>query len=490
MFIAMATLAEPEAVSSQPTRATTDMAPGSRWIVGSWVDVRATPLENGEVVTRLKVNTEVHADGVVSRTGFCGIAWGDGQHGFVTCESLGDRALRIEDIANYYLPDGRTKNPAYSPTRAFWLEPSLERLWAAGQYFESKFLSDEERAKEQALDGAWDTKPIPKRSTIPEYEAMKAVMRNGIVGVFPTLEPSRFSLLSRKLAPWEELKALAEAGDPSNQNSMYNELRSLQLNWGYRDPSVSLLRAIELPIVGASLFKHENEIGRPLATTEEISAKFAIPYQATVLTGPQWIPGGHYNGPYVFGAWDAGAIETKLTREVFKHTLYASGKIVSERDTVKGGKQPPHDADDSECNLGFSLGDASPQVWKALPSFVPKPVSVEAGDAKLFYFYSKVPLQYTQSKGTEQVRSFDAEASQLDVDVKFNTAGFTSATERYFDVDLDGVMDLLMWEGTGWSKQEIHDPGGELPHYRMIFMNIDAKWYLLAVDEFLFGCGC
>jgi hypothetical protein len=51
-------------------------------------------------------------------------------------------------------------------------------------------------------------------------------------------------------------------------------------------------------------------------------------------------------------------------------------------------------------------------------------------------------------------------------------------------------MDVLMWEGIGRSKQDIHDPGTDLPHYRMMFININAQWYLLAVDEFLYGCGC
>jgi hypothetical protein len=439
------------------------------------VNVRAEPTASGAVLAQLRVNTPVQASSAATQQGFCEIAWGDSQHGFVSCPLLGDRVLTLQEVGSEYLLDGRTPNPNYSATRAFWIEPGLEWLLASGRYFESRFLTAEQQAAEQQFEGDWDARPEPQRFPIPEFEAMKTLMRNGVVGAVSNLEPMRRITQSPTLASWSKVKAVAKAGNPSDNSSMYNELRGLHPTWGLRDPSVALLQKMELPKVRSSLFKNESEIGRPLAKTEEISAKFSIPYQAKVLTGPQWIPDGHYNTAYVFGAWDAGAIETRLAREVYKHTIYASGKIVSERTVVKGGEYPPSDADNSECNIGFSLGDANPQVWKALGAGYSAPPKESARG--LFYFYSKGPLPYAHAKVSKQMY-------EIFVD------GFIGSTTRHFDIDSDGATDLLMWEGTGISKQEIHDPNEYLPHYRMMFININAEWYLLAVDEFLYGCGC
>jgi hypothetical protein len=209
-----------------------------RWIHGSLVNVRAEPVATAAVLTQLKVNTPVQATSAAVEGGFCELVLDDGQRGFTSCQLLGDRLLTMPEVGHRYLPDGRTLNPNYSPQRAFWMEPSLDRLVEAGRYFESKFLTAEEQSRENQSNGNQRNKPAPHRSAIPEFEAMKAVMRNGITATFPEQEPARLNMLSKKLVTWEELKAVTQGADPA-KDSRYNELRNLHINWGQREPSIA-----------------------------------------------------------------------------------------------------------------------------------------------------------------------------------------------------------------------------------------------------------
>lgn len=387
---------------------------------------------------------------------------------------IGDRVIPLTEVGVRYL-SVNVPNPNYSSTRAFWIQPSVERLLDAGRDFERKFLTPEELSIER---GDWngerpDPLPQPRRFKIPEFETMKALLSQGIVAAHSNVEPNNIPR-SASLARWSDLKRHANEGNPGDKFSKYNELRALHPIWGLRDPSVELLQRVELPAVGPSMFQDEQEIGRPFDSTELLSEKFAIPFKAVVTSGPTWLPDGHYNPAYVFGAWDAGTIETELTTDVFKHVVYLNGKVRTEPARIKGGVFPSTDADGSDCNLGFSFGDPAPKFWQNYPH---DESAKSKSKGRAFFFYTKNPIEHVATKVGKTT-------------VGLGVDGFSSATNYFFDLNTDGTPDFLLWEGVGTSKQEIHDPGNALPHYRMAFINIAGEWWLLMVDEFLYGCGC
>lgn len=452
-----------------------------RWIHGSVVNVRRKPDARSEIIAQLRINTPVQSDDRDQGNGYCRIAWEEHHRGYVACNMLGARAIQLAEVGTRYLTSN-TLNPNYSASRAFWIEPSVGRLIEAGKEFEERFLTQEELKLER---GNWEGErpnPLPtlRRFKIPEFEAMKSLLARGVIASHSNVEPNLIPS-STLLARWSELKRLALEGNPADKSSQYNELKAQHLDWGQRDPSISLLRQIELPVVRASTFLDEREVGRPNDSTESLSEKFKIPFKAIVTSGPTWLPDGHQNSAYVFGAWDAGAIETELAKDAFKHIVYANGTIRSERVRVKGGVFPAADADGDACDIGFSFGDAAPSFWRRYTKATGVEASTTGPDSKLkgrlFFFYTKKPLEYRIAKISKHTASVGVD-------------GFSSATHYSFDLNRDGIPDLLMWEGSGISNQAIHDPGADLPHYRMAFVNIGGEWHLLAVDEFLYGCGC
>src|ERR1017187_4845904 len=93
-----------------------------RWVVGSYVNVRAQAAKDSEIVDHLIANTPVTL--LKANSDFCEISWGKNQQGFVACKLLGDQALNLDEIGAETLRGSSTAepNPKYSPLRAFWLE--------------------------------------------------------------------------------------------------------------------------------------------------------------------------------------------------------------------------------------------------------------------------------------------------------------------------------------------------------------------------------
>lgn len=69
--------------------------------------------------------------------------------------------------------------------------------------------------------------------------------------------------------------------------------------------------------------------------------------------------------------------------------------------------------------------------------------------------------------------------------------GFSSGAQFNFDLDDDGVPDLIVWEGTGRDNgYSINSPDTDEPWYRLVLVNIDGRWKVLGTDQFGYGCGC
>jgi|JI9StandDraft_2_1071091.scaffolds.fasta_scaffold61918_1 uncharacterized protein YgiM (DUF1202 family) len=447
-----------------------DSSKSRHFIIGSLVNVRSAPSINAPIVGRLVVNTSVKIKDTTAGSGFCEISYELEKTGYIVCRLIGNEPIAQRDIGDPFDQKGNP-NPLYSATKAFWLKPSVDNLLAAGKHFEALMLKPGEFDAEQkaAVENGRLTKI--RRFAIPEFEAMKNFMRNGVKGFFGVTQNETYRLSPK----WKEIKKIASSDSNSSSLSSEAELiNNLHPMWGLRSTPMELIRALELPPTKSSYFVDAGHLLPPHITTETASAQFDIPYRAIVTSGPKWIPAGHYNDGYVFGAWDVGAIETNLVSEVKKHTLHRDGRILSETSSIPGGRYPDVDADGDSCNLGYSWGDAGDSINRAVFGSTQ---TNEKTENRLFYFYSKQDLPRAQAKVIRAKK-------------KFSSARFIAAETLAFDIDGDGVSDIFVWEGTGISEQEIHDPGSAQANYRMVFVNISGEWHLFLVDEFLYGCGC
>ncbi|MDR0996468.1 MAG: SH3 domain-containing protein, partial [Zoogloeaceae bacterium] len=177
----------------------------ARFVHGSYVNVRENAAPDSAVVDHVTTNTPVEVLAQADKR--CQIRYGADKTGFVPCNLLGNRKLTLAEVGQKWIADpdpakGNVDNPAYSPPRAFWISPSADGLLSAGEHFERTLLSKAQYELEHGVDpqGRWlmfdaldqdgprDSEYealhyIPKllRYPVPEFEAMKAVLENGIV---------------------------------------------------------------------------------------------------------------------------------------------------------------------------------------------------------------------------------------------------------------------------------------------------------------------
>lgn len=334
----------------------------SFYVTGSWVNVRSLPATNGSVIDHVTVNTPIQLTNDTVGNGFCKITYAGDKQGYIDCRFMGSRPFSLEDVGIANDSRGNPR-PSYSASKAFWLQPSVEHLVAAGKYFEATMLKPGEFEAEQKTAMANGRLTRIRRFPIPEYDAMKSRLHNGVKGF---ISANKYDSYQPPLR-WEILRTLAARIPQSKGFVMEDEsISDLFRIWGHRDAPIELILALKLPVVKNSYFQNSSHSLPPFVTTETASAKFDIPYRAVVKSGPKWIPSGHYNDGYIFGAWDAGAVQTNLVTSVQKHTVHRDGEVRSELTTVPGGLFPDIDADGDVCDIGFAWWDGGASIYRAV----------------------------------------------------------------------------------------------------------------------------
>lgn len=414
-----------------------------QYVNGSWVNVRLQPTADANVIDHIVINTQVMVETKATVNDFCRISYGDGKHGYVACRLLGDKPTTLQDLGVPY--DGQGQNSLYSYTRAFWIQPSVDRLIATGKYFERTMLRPGELDAERVSAHKNSMVTEIRRSTIPEYEAMKSHLQKGVIGA---LDDDYHPLTT-----WQEIK--------NNGDHIYFYGRGF--NYGENVNYRELLRAVELPSVEHSYFSNDKEIIPPGTSTETVSALLGIPYRADVISGPIWVT-SHEGETSLYGAWDTGLIETRLTSPVLKHTLSRDGNISTDSTDISIKRFPNEDSDG--CIEGFALGDAGATIQDPIN---PGP--------RLFYFFSKSVPPYSTANVTHENH-------------KLSITGFIEAETIRFDIDRDGIDDIYVWEGTGIPKEGVFVHKNPAAYFRMFFVNIDGSWFLFRTDEYVYACNC
>ncbi|MBC3910222.1 hypothetical protein [Undibacterium umbellatum] len=439
----------------------------ARWVHGSWVNVRAKPEVNAAVLTHLVANTPVQLDVAASSGKYCAISWGQGQQGFIACNLLGDKALRLEDFVDSYNRTSESSN--YFPARTFWMAPSFRRLQEAGLYFQETTLSPQQKALETAdnkSDG--DKRPAIKRFPIPEFEAMKQLMMAGVI------EPA--SAYDKPPALWDDILKLAKAEElPSKKVTE----ASSHLNGSLFYPGVLvMLRQLNLPAAAPSYFKSLPDLGRPSANPEELSRQYQIPYAIKPLGGPYW---NEYEpaGIGVIGWWDLGKLDVFLQKPVMKHSLMLSGRFTSSNSNLK------YSLGTDNCKEGFRFVGLDVQT-EPVKSLAQRRLAPKARDEAVLHFYTLGELPALN--GAAQVTTQAPYKLQYDTKAKWNIfEHFSQASMTSIDLDKDGVADFAIAEA--WHRNAGLDSAVDQPAYRVIFVNAAGRWYIFDIDRYSI-CGC
>lgn len=428
--------------------------PAQHYVTGSYINVREEPSTKAKVISHLVANTPVTL--MSSADGWCDIGWGDDQHGFAACNLLGQQASTLEQVSMEYLGNkNKSKNPNYSPQRAFWIEPTVQRLFDAGLQFQKTHLSGNQAKQEDDyvnyVDRGTDESPQIKRFKIEEFEAMKLLLMNGMVSPASQYLPP---------TPWEDIQAIIKK--PINQISKKEQNKLFHgLYFDNTKSYVDLYNGIRLPSVKSSFFSSLLDIGRPGAGTEEISTQYQIPLKMRILGKPYW--GGDNNSyPLLVGAWDIGEVETVLTTPIYEVAGAINGKISI--GTTRISKKNSFGDSNQYCVDSFRTGT----VDNLLPGF-------KVIERPIFSFLYKTLPSIKQAKITITKPGKRTQSKKL----------ATNESLSLIDLNGDQVPDLSVWDDGG---NGIFD-SLEYVQKRILFANVNGKWFLLDTD-ITQACGC
>jgi hypothetical protein len=448
----------PQSASAQNTADT-------RWVQGSWVNVRAAAAADAPVTAHVITNTQVSL--VAQHDKVCEIAWGKDQHGFVACKLLGDRALTLAETANASTPDGKP-NPQYAPARAFWIAPSEGALLKAGANFQQTLLTPDQLAAEQGQKiGPDNSVIIPKlvRYPVPEFDAMKAELAKGIVASADMNPP---------LLTCKQMQDAKDAYYKANNKPIPDTMQTYP-DWRYphdenfpnmgtalSDCRVPELPNLHLPAVTPSLFKSSKEILPGSVSAERISAGFGIVERGRVTGAPKWVVGIHDTG--YTGAWDIGRYELTLDKPVIEHVIGRTGLVGAYQWTPEL-KEVPNDQNDS-CDSGLRNARNGKNLVPGYPNIK---------DA-LMWFQSPVALPFRTAKIKSQAIRVPSKGKNAD-----ENDWLKRVVVYEIDLNGDGIPDFVQWDM--WGEGDPSAPNAEVAA-REVFVNINGEWYPFDQDFF------
>jgi len=422
------------------------VAAEKQWVQGSWVNLRAAAAANGAIVDRLIVNTEVSL--LLKQGDWCEVTAKTPEvRGFVTCSMLGTQAVSLAEVGSPMLAD--KPNPRYSAPRAFWLAPSMVRLQVAGDHFWNAMLTEAQRAKEhpQQFDDKGnpvpdaDKRPPPVRYAIPEFEAMKDLLKRGVVAA-----PERRPVLVR----WAEL-----------QQAVANSVNeSIQLPGGRWVPDAvgPMVRNARLNAARPSFFQREADLAPAASGIEELSAQFGIVERLKVLGGPKWVHPRH-NDPYVAGNWDIGSFEITLDKPVLEYAVGRKG-LAGLREWAASWRVDV--TQEESCSEGMNL---TPRAVRSLPDYP------QVKDPLVWLHVAK-PVPFKKVRVTTAARKLPPAPKEQE-----QRNGYTTLFMHDVDIDGDGVPDIAVWEG-----MQRDGKGGDTLGVRVVFANIAGEWFLVDAD--------
>jgi hypothetical protein len=297
------------------------------------------------------------------------------EDGYVLCSFLGNEKI--------------TKPK--DPMMYFWMEPSLSSWVAAGKHLE-KNLSEEDRNSE-STDG------IPKRYSVPEFDAMKNKMNKS------------FSVTERMISSFsvwqaEHKPAVTEQDSVQVRNSIFQQLK---------DSSA-------IPKIKSSMFVSTSDY---FFLTEDLysvlDAKIVFAGGKAKVTSLKAAESyGDNNTRVIGGFWDVGEIEIELAKPIYLHKVASNGLI-----EVSSESHEKSDFPRITCG-GVAIYQA--KFDKRLKDYPTVKDSIAS-------FYLPTPIQQRSVKVLTSLRK-----------MKITNSGGTSLTDvLIYEIDLnqDSIPDVL-----------------------------------------------
>ena len=360
-------------------------------------------------------------------------------------------------------------------------------------------LSERAKALEAALPPAQRTAgPWPRDAAL---ERMKAQLAQGLPGPAPTPLPD-----------WAALKRLAADNDPALASAAARDRAAFSrdealfarstraIDAGSRlyatlglsfagdtdrtgEQALQLVRQLELPSVRASWFKSEAEIAPPSEDAMALAGRFGSAYRTFVTQRKPARAGRAPVADHLAGLYDMRARTTLLARPVQTVQLMRDGGIVS-RPTLRRKTALLWEAvEEPECigwAPGFTFGDVKGPIWDYFKQPGNEGARIPKATGRLFSYQALRAPPLAKAAVRQQVVALDRAAT-----------GFVRFTQLSYDVDGDGVPDLVVLEGVGHGPGHLEGPTTtDDPWYRLALVNVAGAWKVLEVDQFQYGCGC
>ncbi|MBC3875184.1 SH3 domain-containing protein [Undibacterium flavidum] len=432
------------------------------WVQGSWVNIRQSADMNAKVIDHLSTNTPVFL--IAQKDKSCEISWGISGHGYIPCKFLADQVLVFADVATENSSPEKAKN--YSPTRAFWIAPSMRGLFNAGKYFQENLLKPEQLNLE---NGSVQDRPEPQRPpklirySVPEFEAMKEMMNKGVIAPVVAFAPL-FSCEQMQEAKRRQVGSSKDEFTRSSNDWSAPDAEKYPYSYIYaHDCLVPEIPKLSLPKIKVSYFKDVQKVLPGNTQIEEISAKFGIVERGSVTGSPRWAL--DYDTYRYTGAWDIGSYTLTLDKPVYEHVIGRTGLVAVYR-WLPGIDEEPF-GPSASCEEGLR----NQRNGKELLSGYPK-----VKDA-LLWFQSATPLSFRTAKINS--RAYLAPARSLKEGEE--QRGIKKVVVYEVDLDGDGIADFVQWDM--WGEPEISGPSPLLT-LRQIFININGVWHPFERDSY------
>ncbi len=452
-----------------------------RWVNGNGVIVRDAPNIQGNVVTRLSMNGAVKLLSNAPSAGYCEIQFANVGKGYTAC-----LYLKAEVPVLLRMRLALALRGGADLEKDFWLKPSWRAL-------ESYATDLHQNLPPSAKAGPW--------AKDDALEKMKAHLALGLRADQPN-----------ELLDWSEVKRIAASSAEQDLTSLSKDVpqdlknkesvltaretvrhiaKRLGLHHlaehsagrrGGGNQILGLIGALNVPPASQSYFSGLSEIAPPNASTEEASGRFGIVFRTLVTR--RKVDEIH-DVERRMGVYDMKSYSQALVSPVSFVRLFRDGALRLQPSHVRKERFLFGDVDETggDCIDGFGYGAAEVSVWRY---FGDDKIAAEMRktnpnpDGSLFAFYTRRPLPRMR-----------AEASVWAVDFDRGQTGFIRGEYRSFDLDHDGIPDIIVWEGQGKGPGHLEGPTKtDDKWYRLVLVNINGAWKVLGSDSFGYGCGC